>query len=339
MENIIYFNKDLKDVDEKTRNKLGIRGKRAVELATMGLPIAPGFILDSELTKKLPDVNLKEILKTYITQLEKETKKEFGGTENPLLLKVVLSSDLNAPYFPSIHNIGMNLTSVQGFAKHTGTDFAYGEYLFFLKNLGLKLYDISEEEIIKIGGKLPANPKTEQLKKSIDQFLKYYENKYSDDVNDQLSIILKGVSRKYCESDIDVDNSLSIMVQVMVYGNYGQNSYSGNYFTRNIVNGDPEIQGYFLKNEFDDIYGKKNDIQRIEKKYYDQFKKIAENVEEKFKELRSIKFTIEEGNLWLVEQRDVDEKSTQSQIKTLLDLNKKKLYQMSILYRPSNLTS
>ena len=64
MENIVYFNKDLKDLDEKTKKRLGIRGRRAVELAMMGLPIAPGFIIDSELTRKLPQVNLKEFLKT-----------------------------------------------------------------------------------------------------------------------------------------------------------------------------------------------------------------------------------------------------------------------------------
>ena len=67
MDNIIYFNKDLKSVDEKSKIKLGIRGKRAVDLAMMGLPIAPGFIIDSELTQKLTKVNLKSILQSHIS--------------------------------------------------------------------------------------------------------------------------------------------------------------------------------------------------------------------------------------------------------------------------------
>ncbi|HPD79363.1 MAG TPA: PEP-utilizing enzyme, partial [Spirochaetota bacterium] len=129
---------------------------------------------------------------------------------------------------------------------------------------------------------------------------------------------------KYCDSDIDVDNSLSIMVQAMVYGNFGENSYSGSYFTRDIVTGDPEIQGEFLKNEFDYSGKKGQEIKKIDKKYFDKFTEIAKKVEENFKEIRNIKFTIEEGDFWLVEQRIVDEKSTQAQIKTLLDLNKNK---------------
>ena len=108
MENIIYFNKDLKKVDEKVKSRLGIRGRKAVELASMGFPIAPGFIIDCELTKKLPQVNLKEILKTYIGKIDKDTKKKFGDPNKPLMLKIVLSSDLNVPFFPSIHNVGMN---------------------------------------------------------------------------------------------------------------------------------------------------------------------------------------------------------------------------------------
>ncbi|TFH40076.1 MAG: pyruvate, phosphate dikinase, partial [Chrysiogenales bacterium] len=130
---------------------------------------------------------------------------------------------------------------------------------------------------------------------------------------------------RYCDSAIDVDNSMSIMVQVMVYGNWGKNSYAGNYYTRNIITGDPEIQGEFGQSEFDVQEGKAKDISKIEKKHYDHFTEIAKKVEENFKEIREIKFTIEEGDFWLVEQKEVDDKSTQSQIKALLDLTRRKV--------------
>jgi len=325
MENIIYFNKSLKEVDEKSRIKLGIRGKRAVDLAAMGLPIAPGFIIDSEMTKKLPQVNVKEMLKTQIKQLEKETKKTFGASDNPLMLKVVLSSDLNIPFFPSIHNIGMNMDTVEAFAKYTGGDFAYGEFLFLLKNIGRHLLDIDEGTAKKIEGKLSKKPKVPELKKAIEGYLKVYEDDFDLDVYDQLSLILKQAASKYCDSDIDVDETLSIMVQVMVYGNYGQNSYSGSYYTRNIITGDKDIQGDYLQNEFDITGGKAKDISKINKDYFKKFTEIAQKVEDNFKEIRNIKFTIEENDFWLVEQREVDEKSTQSQIKTLLDLCDRKV--------------
>ncbi|HSV95854.1 MAG TPA: putative PEP-binding protein [Spirochaetota bacterium] len=323
MENIVYFSKDLKELDEKVKKRLGIRGRRAVELAMMGLPIAPGFIIDSELTRKLPQVNLKEFLKTHIDHLEKETKKGFGDAKRPLLLKVVLSSDFNVPYFPSIHNIGLNDKTVTGFGQFTGLDFAYGEYRFLLRSVGTKIYSLEAADFDKMDAK-GAKQKAEDIKKAVDNFKKYLGDKYSEDVYDQLGLILKGAASRYCDSEIDVDDSLSIMVQAMVYGNFGNNSYSGNYYTRNIITGDPLIQGSFLQNAFDIDKSKSKDIAKIDKKYFDKFSDIAKKVEEKFKEIREIKFTIEEGDFWLVEQRDVDEKSTQAHIKTLLDLCKRK---------------
>jgi pyruvate,orthophosphate dikinase len=325
MENIIFFNKDLEAVDENTRRKLGIRGRRAVDLAAMGLPIAPGFIIDSELTKKLPQVNVKQLIKTYVEKLEKDTKKKFGDPQKPLLLKVVLSSDLNIPNFPSIHNIGLNDSTVKGFGKHTGDDFAYGEYRFLLRGLGVKIHGLDAADFDTMDGKLARNAKAAEIAAVVEKYKKFLGDKCSDDVYDQLGLILKGAASRYCDSDIDVDNSLSLMVQVMVYGNYGQNSYAGNYYTRNIVMGDSLIQGDFLQNEFDVDRGKPKDITKIDKKYFDKFSDIAKKLEENFKEIREIKFTIEEGDFWLVEQKEVDEKSTQAHIKTLLDLCKKKI--------------
>ncbi len=325
MNNIIYFNKELKLDNEKVLSKLGIRGRRAVELASMGLPIVPGFIIDSELTLKLPKMNIKEEILNYIAQVEKETKKKFGDDKKPLFLKLVLSSDLNIPFFPSIHNIGMNSETVEAFGKFTGLDFAYGEYLFLMRSLASKLYDIPDENRKKIEGALPKKPTIDQMKTAINAYKKEFDQNFSEDVIDQLIMIMKKASETYCDSDIDVDSSLSIMIQAMVYGNFGENSYAGNYFTRNIITGESEIQGDFLKNEFDFTGGKANEIKKIDKKYYDKFTQIGHKIEENFKEIRNIKFTIEEGDFWLVEQREVDEKSTQSQIKTLLDLNSRKI--------------
>ncbi len=325
MENIVYFNKNLKDVDEKVRQRLGIRGRRAVDLAMMGLPIAPGFIIDSVLTQKLPQINVKEILSTYIGQLEKDMKKKYGDADKPLMLKAVLSSDLNVPHFPSIHNIGMNAMTVEAFGKFTGKEFAYGEYLFLLRNMARKIYEIDEKELKQIEGKISKKAGIDDLRKAIESYRDLFGEKFSEDVYDQLSLIIKGASSRYCDSAIDVDNSLSIMVQVMVYGNWGDNSYAGKYYTRNIITGDPEIQGEFGQSEFDIQEGKAKEINKIEKKHFTHFTEIARKIEDNFKEIREIKFTIEEGDFWLVEQKEVDDKSTQSQIKALLDLTKRKI--------------
>jgi pyruvate, orthophosphate dikinase len=188
-----------------------------------------------------------------------------------------------------------------------------------------KLFDIPEENRKKIEGALSKKPTLDQIKTAINAYKKEFDANFSEDVVDQLIMIMKKASETYCDSDIDVDSSLSIMIQAMVYGNFGENSYAGNYFTRNIITGESEIQGDFLKNEFDFTGGKASEIKKIDKKYYDKFTQIGHKIEENFKEIRNIKFTIEDGDFWLVEQREVDEKSTQSQIKTLLDLNTKKI--------------
>ena len=330
--NIIYFNKDLKQVDEKTRSRLGIRGRRAVDLAMMGLPIVPGFIIDSELTRKLPQVNLKETLKIHIDQLQKEMKKTFGDSKKPLLLKVVLSSDLNIPYFPSVHNIGLNFQTVEGFAAATSETFAYGEFLWLLRNISRNLVEIDEAKKKAIESSLPKKATKADLKKAIDAYVKEFGDDFQLDVFDQLSLILKQAS-SYCDTEIDVDESLAIMVQAMVYGNYGENSYAGNFYTRNIIDGDKQIQGEFVRNEFDLNYGSPKPMEKIERTYFDKFTQIAQKVEEYFHEIRSIKFTIEENDFWLVEQREVDEKSTQSQIKALLDLCKRKVIKETELIR------
>jgi pyruvate,orthophosphate dikinase len=223
MDNIIYFNKNLRGIEEDVRQRLGIRGRRAVDLAMMGLPIVPGFIIDSVLTPKLPQVNLKEILKIQIGELEKDMKKKFGDTDKPLMLKVVLSSDLNVPYFPSIHNIGMNGATVEAFGAFTGEEFAYGEYLFLLRNCASKIFDVDEKEVKKIEDKIPKKTQIGDIKRAIEMYQKLFGEKFSEDVYDQLGLILKGASARYCDSDLDVDCSLSLVVQAMVYGNFGKN--------------------------------------------------------------------------------------------------------------------
>ncbi|MFH0974152.1 MAG: putative PEP-binding protein [Spirochaetota bacterium] len=324
MDNIINFNKELKDFDDKLFKRSGIRGRRALELAKIGLPIAPGFIIDSDLTKKLPRVNIKQLIKTAITQLEKDIDKGFGNQKKPLLLKVVLSSDLNVPFFPSIHHVGLNEKTVDGFAEFTGEDFAYGEQIYLLHSIATKIYKLDEGDIKKLEEKSSKQMNLESAKKTIENYKKYLGDRYSDDVYDQLGLILKGAADAYCDSELDVDNSLAIMVQAMVYGNYGQNSFSGNYYTRDIVTGEPKIKGQYLQNAFDIDKVKPKDISTIEKKYFTHFADIAKKIEDNFKEIREIKFTIEEGKFWIVEQFEVDEKSTQAHIKTMLDLSKRK---------------
>ncbi|TFG85201.1 MAG: pyruvate, phosphate dikinase, partial [Spirochaetales bacterium] len=117
----------------------------------------------------------------------------------------------------------------------------------------------------------------------------------------------------------------AILVQPMVYGNYGKNSASGAFYTRNVVNGEKKLQGEYFVERFDEIGADGNDINKIAPKHLKELQRLAESLEDHHKEIRQIRFTIEKDRLWLIEQRQVMAKSTQSDLKLYLDLNSRKV--------------
>ncbi|RKX96773.1 MAG: pyruvate, phosphate dikinase, partial [Spirochaetes bacterium] len=106
----------------------------------------------------------------------------------------------------------------------------------------------------------------------------------------------------------------------MTFGNYGEESYFGSYYTRNIVTGDREVSGQFFINAFEAI-GEGKPILELDSEYLNVLKTLARDIEKYFKEIRQIRFTVENGKLWVIDQVAVPNKSTQAEIRTLLDLH------------------
>ena len=315
---IFFFSQSNLQVKEEDMKFIGIRGRRIVELAKLKLPIAPGFILDSRIVMKINKVNLKQVLKPYIERIELETKKKFGEPANPLLLKVLLSSNLNLAMLPSIHHVGLNDETVKGFAKFTGEQFAYGEYLFLYESVGKHLYRLQPEIFDKIRGE------KKSPKDILPLFQDIMENKLPQNAYDQLISIIRKAASEYVEPDLEEENNPAIIIQAMVYGNYGIKSYAGFYYTRDIITGEKKLQGKYVRNAFDIGFvpqEEEKDISSISKNYYEEFKNIADTLEKYFKDIRKIKFIIENGKLWIIEQFPVENKSTRAYIKLLLDLN------------------
>jgi pyruvate,orthophosphate dikinase len=121
------------------------------------------------------------------------------------------------------------------------------------------------------------------------------------------------------------DRDTALLIQPMVYGNYGKDSCSGDFFSRDVVTGEKKLRGSFFRDKFNEIGAAGQDIGKIDPAYLKQLQKIAWALEDKFKEIRHIRFTIENKRLWLIDQRPVDQKSTQSDIKLLLDLATRKI--------------
>jgi pyruvate,orthophosphate dikinase len=350
--NIHFFSQ--KDVIPKKiePEKLGIRGRQANEFAELGFPILPGFILDTDIASEItPDLIRKDV-KTLLDKCAGIVKKRYGDEDNPMLLKVVVSSNLAVSTYPTLHNFGLVKPTIDGFGAWVGEDFAAHEVLFLVRGMlkieeRIKELEDKTKEKAEIASRLksldwmlgitgPSNelgvekpdPDETEITKSaaeyMDAYAKYFPAGFFDTAEDQLLITLSEIS-KMLQMDDQNDRDTALLVQPMVYGNYGRDSCSGDYFSRNVVTGNKKLQGRFFRGKFNEIGASGQDIGKIDPTHLKQLERIAWTLEDKFKEIRQIRFTVEKGKLWLIEQRLVDQKSTQADIKLLLDLASRKI--------------
>jgi len=326
---IYYFSKSeyTKGFDA---SKIGIRGKRAMELSQLKMPILPGIIINSNIASKLETLKLIDEYKDFLKKVEIETGKSFNSTTNPATIKIVVSPSLEIIDFPSIHTVGLTDNTVEAFKNIVGENFAYHEYSCILikgvLNLFLKMYGDTDgiDKFNKLLNKIEKANNIKDYRDIIADAKTFLPKKFFEDAFFQLDFLVKRVSVFLNSEEMD-DEDTAIMIQPMVYGNYGKDSYSGRFYTRDIVSGEKTIQGIYFQNEFDDASGKKHSIGNIDVRYKKQLDKISDDIECHFKEIREIKFTIEVGKLWIIEQSSVMTKSTQSELKCLLYLLEKKI--------------
>jgi pyruvate,orthophosphate dikinase len=330
---------------------LGIRGRQANEFAELAFPILPGIILDTEIASELDSKAIKKDIAELLGKCAKIVGKKFGDSENPMLLKVVVASNMAISTYPALHNFGLVKPTIDGFAKWVGADFAANEVLFLINGMMAIQERIKElednqkekDEIAKeikllkrlLGIKAPSNelhgtedekplPKRKSAVEYMDEYAKYFPKGFFDDAESQLLITLDEISRML-DMDEQNDNDTALMIQPMVYGNYGKDSCAGGFYSRDVITGEKKLQGNFFRNKFNEIGTEGDEIGKIDSVYLKQLEKIAWTLEDKFKEIRYVRFTVENGKLWLIEQRLVDQKSTQADIKLLLDLVKRKI--------------
>ncbi len=315
--------------DPKTQETIGNRGMRVMELASLGAPILPGFIISNETIGEIAGKvgEVKKFIIEPMTKIERLLKKKFNDERNPLLIKVVESPMLNMIQAFSIHNIGLCDKTVGGFATFVGEEFAYHEYRNVIRKiieLELKIGVDKEREkkITTFAVQLKKAKKQVKVKEAFEEHKKLYPTEAFTNAYDQLHFIIELLHSYFESSSSNVDSSL--LIQAMTFGNYGEESYFGSYFTRDIVTGHPEISGQFFVNAFDATETRGKSVTKIDKPYLDKLIKLGKNVETHFKEIRQIRFTVENGTLWIIDQVTVPNKSTQAEIKTLLDLHGRK---------------
>jgi len=334
--NIHFFDQGEANVKPPILERIGIRGRLAMELADLDLPILPGFVIDADVAAHLADFDIWGALRPWMDRLAKLTGKAFGDAENPMLVKIVVSPNLVIASYPTMHNFGLTDKTLPGFNRFVGENFGWHELQFLTRGsleIEMAIAELENKEkeakslkqaIKELDTELSSEMDAKKRKASIERYKAMLPKGYFMDPFDQLEIALTRISHLLAITDQNQEDT-ALLIQPMVYGNYGKDSSNGQFYTRNIVTGDKEIQGEYYQNKFNAIGTSGSNIANFSKNYHAELGKIAHKVEDHFKEIRSIRFTVENKRLWLIDQRSVMTKSTQADIRLLLDLHARKV--------------
>ncbi|MFC9506915.1 pyruvate, phosphate dikinase [Streptomyces sp. NPDC057002] len=324
-------NKDLKDL-------LGGKGANLAEMTNLGLPVPPGFTITTEACKVYLDSGeepaaLRDEVSAHLDALEARMGKKLGQADDPLLVSVRSGAKFSMPgMMDTVLNIGLSDKSVQGLAKQAGDDrFAWDSYRRLIQMFGKTVLGVDGElfedalEAAKAAKKVTVDTELEaaDLKKLVTKFKKIVKAEAGRDFpqspREQMDLAIHAVfdswntdrAKLYRRQErIPHDLGTAVNVCSMVFGNLGPDSGTGVAFTRDPASGHQGVYGDYLQNAQgeDVVAGIRNtvplaDLEQIDKKSYDQLMQIMETLENHYKDLCDIEFTIERGVLWMLQTR------------------------------------
>ena len=330
-----------KEGNANMRNLLGGKGANLAEMTNLGLPIPQGFTVTTEACteyyncgKKISSEIEKQIFDA-LAELEKVRGKTFGDVNDPLLVSVRSGARASMPgMMDTILNLGLNDESVEGFAKKTNNPrFAYDSYRRFIQMYSDVVMEVNKsffEKIIdeikeKKGVKYDTELTVDDLKELVKRFKEVYKDhmngeEFPQDPKVQLMGAVKAVFRSWDNpraivyrrmNDIPGDWGTAVNVQSMVFGNMGDTSGTGVAFTRNPSTGEKGIYGEYLINaQGEDVVAGVRTPQPITRlaedlpECYEEFMKIANKLEEHYKDMQDMEFTIQEGKLYFLQTRN-----------------------------------
>ena len=344
-----------KEGNASQKSLLGGKGANISEMTNIGLPVPPGFTVTTEACtefykqgEKLSDemiIQIKENLKL----LEAQTGKKFGDEKNPLLVSVRSGSAVSMPgMMDTILNLGLTDIAVEGMAKRTGNSrFAYDSYRRFIQMFGdvvlsipkykfdYALEDIKEKSNYKFDTELTID----DLKRLVKEFKKIYRDETNTDFpqepQKQLLMAVEAVFRSWNNAraityrnlyDISHNIGTAVNVQSMVFGNMGETSGTGVAFTRNPATGEKKVFGEFLMNaQGEDVVAgirtpltidKLNDIMP---EIYKEFMDTAHTLEQHYRDMQDIEFTIEQGKLYMLQTRS-GKRTTEAALRVAVEM-------------------
>ena len=326
--------------DETMRELLGGKGANLAGMSKLGMPVPYGFTITTEACNQYYEDNetindgIKAQIMEYLDLLEKKSGKRLGDEANPLLVSVRSGARASMPgMMDTILNLGMNKTVAETVANLTNNErFAYDSYRRFIQMYSDVVMGLSKkrfEEIIDevkaergISDDLDLN--AEDMKKLVELFKAFYKNElkseFPEDPKEQLMGAIEAVFRSWNNpraiyyrkmNDIPSSWGTAVNVQMMVFGNMGNDCGTGVAFTRNPSTGENKLYGEFLMNaQGEDVVAgirtpqKIDQLKKVAPGAYDDFVAITKKLETHYRNMQDMEFTIEKGKLFMLQTRN-----------------------------------
>ncbi|NLJ88646.1 MAG: pyruvate, phosphate dikinase [Epulopiscium sp.] len=341
--------------DASMRNLLGGKGANLAEMTKMGLPIPQGFTVTTEACNKYYDDGKKiadevvEQIKDCLAKLEEISGKKFGDSKNPLLLSVRSGARASMPgMMDTILNLGLTDQAVEGIAESTQNPrFAYDSYRRFIQMFSDVVMEIAKSKFESILDEVKESKgvsddsalSAEDMKDIVARFKAIYKEEkgedFPQDPYEQLMAAVTAVFRSWNNpraivyrrmNDIPGNWGTAVNVQMMVFGNMGETSGTGVAFTRNPATGEKEIFGEYLINaQGEDVVAgirTPKPIKTLEEdmpEAYKQFMEIAQTLENHYKDMQDMEFTIENKKLYFLQTRN-GKRTAKAALKIAVDL-------------------
>ncbi|MFJ8127543.1 pyruvate, phosphate dikinase [Streptomyces hydrogenans] len=324
-------NRDLKDL-------LGGKGANLAEMTNLGLPVPPGFTITTEACKVYLESGsepaaLRDEVSAHLDALERQMGKKLGQADDPLLVSVRSGAKFSMPgMMDTVLNIGLSDESVAGLARQADNErFAWDSYRRLIQMFGKTVLGVEGElfedalDEAKAAKKVASDTDLDaaDLKKVVKQFKKIVKAEtgrdFPQDPREQMDLAIEAVFNSWNtdraklyrrQERIPGDLGTAVNVCSMVFGNLGPDSGTGVAFTRDPASGHEGVYGDYLQNAQgeDVVAGIRNtvplaDLESIDKTSYDQLMQIMNTLETHYKDLCDIEFTIERGQLWMLQTR------------------------------------
>ena len=324
--------------DRDMKDLLGGKGANLAEMVKLGLPVPPGFTITTDACRaylaagESPETLDVEVT-SHLRNVEQEMGKRLGDKNDPLLVSVRSGAKFSMPgMMETVLNIGLNDESVQGLAAQSGNErFAWDSYRRLIQMFGKTVQDIDGDKFADILHKLQADKgysgdldmTSDDLKHLVKEFKKVVKDEtgedFPQDPRKQLDLAVEAVFRSWNterarlyrrRERIPNDLGTAVNVCTMVFGNMGETSGTGVCFTRDPSTGHSGVYGDYLVNAQgeDVVAGIRNtlslaDLERLDKKSYDELRGIMNKLETHYRDLCDIEFTIQQGKLWMLQTR------------------------------------